>query len=213
MRGCIVWADRNLAFRSSVRPLRSKKTRWTSLTFHRMISPRSLSTSSRRYRSPCQINITELKRLVTQAVKVRLLPLWPQWKSPCFLFQLPEPLLTFDLYTDFIAIGKTIQHLSEREPTPDTNNVMDIIQNLKKLLQKLPPCCYSTLQHMMSHLHKWACSWVTDLPKRITFNLTDHCSLNIPLVFISNLVWALLEFICSLSSQSFRELREQDVPE
>ncbi|XP_026207638.1 GEM-interacting protein isoform X2 [Anabas testudineus] len=71
-----------------------------------------------------------------------------------FFKELPEPLLTFDLYTDFIAIGKMIQHLSEREPTPDTNNVMDIIQNLKKLLQKLPPCCYSTLQHMMSHLHK-----------------------------------------------------------
>lgn len=71
-----------------------------------------------------------------------------------FFKELPEPLLTYDLYNDFIAVGKTIQNLSEREPAPDTNETMDIVHNLEKLLQKLPSYYYSTLQYMMSHLHK-----------------------------------------------------------
>ncbi|XP_029292722.1 GEM-interacting protein isoform X2 [Cottoperca gobio] len=69
-----------------------------------------------------------------------------------FFKELPEPLLTFDLYNHFTAVGKTIQHLGERDPPPDTNEITDIIHNLQKLLQKLPPYYYSTLQHMMSHL-------------------------------------------------------------
>ncbi|XP_023133725.2 GEM-interacting protein isoform X1 [Amphiprion ocellaris] len=71
-----------------------------------------------------------------------------------FFKELPEPLLTFDLYNDFIAVGKTIQHLSERETPPDTNEILDIVHNLQKLLQKLPTYCYSTLQHIMCHLQK-----------------------------------------------------------
>ncbi|KAM8844524.1 GEM-interacting protein isoform 2-T2 [Spinachia spinachia] len=71
-----------------------------------------------------------------------------------FFKELPEPLLTFDLYNDFITVGKTIQHMNESEPTPDTNETMDIMVGLQRLLQKLPPHCYSTLQHMMSHLQR-----------------------------------------------------------
>ncbi|XP_070704365.1 GEM-interacting protein [Pempheris klunzingeri] len=71
-----------------------------------------------------------------------------------FFKELPEPLLTFDLYNYFIAVGKTIQHLNERVPPPDTNEIMEIIHNLQELLQKLPLYCYSTLQHLMSHLQK-----------------------------------------------------------
>ncbi|KAM3598314.1 uncharacterized protein V6R79_016598 [Siganus canaliculatus] len=71
-----------------------------------------------------------------------------------FLKELPEPLLTFDLYNGFIMLGKSIQHLNEREQTPDTNETMDIIHNLQKLLQKLPSYCYSTLHHLVSHLQK-----------------------------------------------------------
>lgn len=70
------------------------------------------------------------------------------------LSQLPEPLLTFDLYNCFIAMGKSILLLSEREQTPDTNEIMDVIHNLQELLQKLPLYCYSTLQHLVSHLQK-----------------------------------------------------------
>ncbi|XP_042360726.1 GEM-interacting protein [Plectropomus leopardus] len=71
-----------------------------------------------------------------------------------FFKELPEPLLTYDLYNHFIAVGKTIQHVSERESAPDTNETMDIVHSLQKLLLKLPPYCYSTLQHMMTHLQK-----------------------------------------------------------
>uniref|UniRef100_UPI0037E95694 GEM-interacting protein n=1 Tax=Semicossyphus pulcher TaxID=241346 RepID=UPI0037E95694 len=71
-----------------------------------------------------------------------------------FFKELPEPLLTFDLYNNFIAVGKTIQHLNDREPTPDTNDITDIVNSLQKLLQKLPSYCYSTLQHLMCHLQR-----------------------------------------------------------
>ncbi|KAM9391856.1 GEM-interacting protein isoform 2-T2 [Pholidichthys leucotaenia] len=71
-----------------------------------------------------------------------------------FFKELPEPLLTYDLYSDFIGMGKTIQHLSERDTSPEPDETMDIIQKLQKLLEKLPTYCYSTLQHVVSHLQK-----------------------------------------------------------
>uniref|UniRef100_A0A8C6T3J7 GEM interacting protein n=1 Tax=Neogobius melanostomus TaxID=47308 RepID=A0A8C6T3J7_9GOBI len=71
-----------------------------------------------------------------------------------FFKELPEPLLTFDLYNDFIDAGKSIQHLSERQQPPDTNEIMDVINGLQIILRKLPPYCYSTLQHLMHHLQK-----------------------------------------------------------
>ncbi|KAM6904515.1 GEM-interacting protein isoform 2-T2 [Xenentodon cancila] len=71
-----------------------------------------------------------------------------------FFKELPEPLLTFELYNDFIAVGRSIQHLSERVTTPEPKEITDVIQNLQKLLQKLPSYCYSTLQHIVSHLQK-----------------------------------------------------------
>uniref|UniRef100_A0A3B4WEY6 GEM interacting protein n=1 Tax=Seriola lalandi dorsalis TaxID=1841481 RepID=A0A3B4WEY6_SERLL len=69
-----------------------------------------------------------------------------------FFKELPEPLLTFDLYNDLMAVGKTIQLLGERQLTPDTKEIEDIIHSLQKLLQKLPLYCYSTLQHLISHV-------------------------------------------------------------
>ncbi|XP_017280918.1 GEM-interacting protein isoform X2 [Kryptolebias marmoratus] len=71
-----------------------------------------------------------------------------------FFKELPEPLLTFDLYNDFIAVGRIIQHLNEKETSPDPKEILDIIHNLQKLLQKLPLYCYKTLQHLISHLQK-----------------------------------------------------------
>lgn len=71
-----------------------------------------------------------------------------------FFKELPQPLLTFDLYNDFIDTGKNIQHLSERQQPPDTNEIMDVINKLQIILGKLPPYCYSTLQHLMHHLQK-----------------------------------------------------------
>uniref|UniRef100_A0A3B3ZRL6 Uncharacterized protein n=1 Tax=Periophthalmus magnuspinnatus TaxID=409849 RepID=A0A3B3ZRL6_9GOBI len=71
-----------------------------------------------------------------------------------FFKELPEPLLTFELFNDFIDVGKTIQHLSERQQPPDTNEIMDVITSLQSILQRLPAYCYSTLQHLMCHLQK-----------------------------------------------------------
>ncbi|CAK6978346.1 GEM-interacting protein [Scomber scombrus] len=71
-----------------------------------------------------------------------------------FFKELPEPLLTFDLYSDFIMMGKAIQHVNDRETTPDTNDIMDIVHDLQGILQKLPPYCYNTLKYMMCHLQK-----------------------------------------------------------
>ncbi|XP_043955580.1 GEM-interacting protein isoform X2 [Gambusia affinis] len=71
-----------------------------------------------------------------------------------FFKELPEPLLTFDLYNEFIGVGKTIQHLSEKETSPEPNEILDIIHNLQKLLKKLPSHYYSTLQYLISHLQR-----------------------------------------------------------
>ncbi|XP_029913288.1 GEM-interacting protein isoform X2 [Myripristis murdjan] len=72
-----------------------------------------------------------------------------------FFKELPEPLITFDLYNDFIAMGKAIQHLNEKEHTAETAAMTnDNIHNLRELLEKLPPNRYSTLKHMMCHLHR-----------------------------------------------------------
>ncbi|XP_055008384.1 GEM-interacting protein isoform X2 [Boleophthalmus pectinirostris] len=71
-----------------------------------------------------------------------------------FFKELPRPLLTFELYNDFIDMGKTIQHLSERQQPPDTNEIMDVITSLQSILNKLPAYCYNTLQHLVFHLQK-----------------------------------------------------------
>uniref|UniRef100_A0A096M775 GEM interacting protein n=1 Tax=Poecilia formosa TaxID=48698 RepID=A0A096M775_POEFO len=71
-----------------------------------------------------------------------------------FFKELPEPLLTFDLYNEFIGLGKIIQHLSEKETSPEPNEILDIIHKLQKLLKKLPSHYYSTLQYLISHLQR-----------------------------------------------------------
>jgi hypothetical protein len=64
--------------------------------------------------------------------------------------------LTFDLYNDFIWVGKEIQRLSEREATAETPGIVeDLTYSLRDLLGRLPPYRYYTLQHMMRHLHRY----------------------------------------------------------
>ena len=88
--------------------------------------------------------------------------------------QLPEPLLTFDLYNDFITVGKKIQHLTERRQTEDHDEMVEaIIQSLKELLDKLPPYRYYTLQHMMIHLHRYTAD--TAFAQMYLFTLDDLC--------------------------------------
>ncbi|KAI4882408.1 hypothetical protein NFI96_025175 [Prochilodus magdalenae] len=72
-----------------------------------------------------------------------------------FFKDLPEPLLTFDLYNDFISVGKEIQRLSEKDHAGETAQIVErIVTNLKQVLGRLPPCNYSAVQHMMTHLHR-----------------------------------------------------------
>ncbi|KAM6957138.1 GEM-interacting protein [Aplochiton taeniatus] len=72
-----------------------------------------------------------------------------------FFKELPEPLLTFDLYNDFITVGKSIQRLSVRETTAETAKTVEVItRDLQELQEKLPPYRCKTLEHMMWHLHR-----------------------------------------------------------
>ncbi|XP_028842437.1 GEM-interacting protein isoform X2 [Denticeps clupeoides] len=66
-----------------------------------------------------------------------------------FFKQLPEPLMTFDLYKNFITVGKALQRLNEKETG---GAVDDIVHNLKEIVERLPPYNYRTLQHMIVHL-------------------------------------------------------------
>ncbi|KAG7249796.1 hypothetical protein CRUP_009876, partial [Coryphaenoides rupestris] len=69
------------------------------------------------------------------------------------LKEIPEPLLTFDLYGDFINVGKAILH-SKEAPVDTAGVTEDIVNSLRSLLEKLPLHCYSTLQHITAHLHR-----------------------------------------------------------
>ncbi|CAN9505601.1 unnamed protein product [Ophioblennius macclurei] len=71
-----------------------------------------------------------------------------------FFKELPEPLLTFELYAEFIAVGKCIQLQGEQDSSVNTNETTDVVCSLQKLLQRLPSYCYCTLQHVISHLNK-----------------------------------------------------------
>ncbi|XP_060798527.1 GEM-interacting protein isoform X2 [Neoarius graeffei] len=72
-----------------------------------------------------------------------------------FFKDLPEPLLTFELYNDFINTGKDIQRLTEKDHSAESAQIVDsIVSNLKQVLGRLPPCNYGTLQHMMAHLYR-----------------------------------------------------------
>ncbi|XP_058234436.1 rho GTPase-activating protein 29 [Hemibagrus wyckioides] len=72
-----------------------------------------------------------------------------------FFKDLPEPLLTFDLYNDFINTGKEIQRLTEKDHSAESAQISEsIVSSLKQVLARLPPCNYSTLQFMMAHLYR-----------------------------------------------------------
>lgn len=63
--------------------------------------------------------------------------------------------MTSDLNDDFIMVGRVIQGLAEKEPTPETSGTIEnIVQSLQELLKRLPVYNYSTLHHMIIHLHR-----------------------------------------------------------
>lgn len=86
----------------------------------------------------------------------------------CFFpLQLPEPLILFRYYNDFIGLAKESQGVIMEElealrlsPTPvspaqisvDLNRVLFKIRDL---LRQLPPAHYKTLQFLIEHLYRY----------------------------------------------------------
>ncbi|XP_010766863.1 rho GTPase-activating protein 29-like isoform X2 [Notothenia coriiceps] len=83
-----------------------------------------------------------------------------------YLRQLPEPLILFRYYNDFISLAKESQGIIVEEleafrlsPTPVTQPQVSVDLNrilfkIKDLLRHLPPAHYKTLQFLIEHLHR-----------------------------------------------------------
>ncbi|KAI7684937.1 Rho GTPase-activating protein 45 [Sarcoptes scabiei] len=65
-----------------------------------------------------------------------------------FFRMLPEPLLTFQLYPDFIEIAL------KYPKNQSHGNEIEIIEKLKQLVHRLPPVHYYTLRLLMCHLNR-----------------------------------------------------------
>ncbi|VDD87846.1 unnamed protein product [Enterobius vermicularis] len=61
-----------------------------------------------------------------------------------YLRQLPQPLLTQELYSDWVSFAEN--NLSEVESCA--------VEKMKGLLRKLPPCNYTTLKFLLVHLNR-----------------------------------------------------------
>ncbi|RWS14840.1 minor histocompatibility protein HA-1-like protein [Dinothrombium tinctorium] len=71
-----------------------------------------------------------------------------------YLRQLPEPLLTFRLYPDFIRIAKEYPASLKHEDTTDSVEERQIIEELKKTVSKLPTVHRKTLSYLIHHLKR-----------------------------------------------------------
>ncbi|NXM31521.1 RHG29 protein, partial [Oxyruncus cristatus] len=81
-----------------------------------------------------------------------------------YLRQLPEPLILFRLYNEFIGLAKESQHVNEEldaKASPKSKKrqslcieLSRIIIKIKDLLKQLPVPNYNTLQHLIGHLHR-----------------------------------------------------------
>ncbi|CAB1457510.1 unnamed protein product [Pleuronectes platessa] len=83
-----------------------------------------------------------------------------------YLRQLPEPLILFRFYNDFIGLAKESQSIIVEElealrlsPNPVTPAQVSVELNrvlfkIKDLLKQLPPTHYKTLQFLIEHLHR-----------------------------------------------------------
>ncbi|KAG7523790.1 rho GTPase-activating protein 29-like isoform X1 [Solea senegalensis] len=83
-----------------------------------------------------------------------------------YLRQLPEPLILFRFYNDFIGLAKECQSIIVEElealrlnPSPVTPAQVSVELNrvlfkIKDLLRQLPPAHYRTLQFLIEHLHR-----------------------------------------------------------
>ncbi|XP_054240477.1 rho GTPase-activating protein 29 isoform X2 [Indicator indicator] len=82
-----------------------------------------------------------------------------------YLRQLPEPLILFRLYHEFIGLAKESQNVNEeldaKEASPKLKTRQSIcielnrvIIKIKDLLKQLPVPNYNTLQYLIGHLHR-----------------------------------------------------------
>ncbi|XP_069087516.1 rho GTPase-activating protein 29 isoform X1 [Pleurodeles waltl] len=82
-----------------------------------------------------------------------------------YLRQLPEPLILFRLYNEFIGLAKESQHVNDEmdpkqtSPTSKKNlsicvELSRILVKLRDLLKQLPEPSYKTLQYLIGHLHR-----------------------------------------------------------
>uniref|UniRef100_A0A8C6TA76 Rho GTPase-activating protein 29 n=1 Tax=Neogobius melanostomus TaxID=47308 RepID=A0A8C6TA76_9GOBI len=83
-----------------------------------------------------------------------------------YLRQLPEPLILFRYYNDFIGLAKESQRIIVEEleamrlsptPVPQTQVSVElnrVLFKIKDLLRQLPPTHYKTLQFLIQHLHR-----------------------------------------------------------
>ncbi|XP_058864114.1 GEM-interacting protein-like isoform X2 [Acipenser ruthenus] len=69
-----------------------------------------------------------------------------------FLKELPEPVVVFDLYDEFMALGKDIQRVSDGHDSPEAAGILDL--SARDLLGKLPASNYNTLRHIIAHLYR-----------------------------------------------------------
>lgn len=86
--------------------------------------------------------------------------------------QLPEPLILFRYYNDFIGLAKESQSIIMEElealrvsPTPVTPAQVSVELNrvlfkIRDLLRQLPPAHYKTLQFLIEHLHRYVDLWL-----------------------------------------------------
>ncbi|KAM9712191.1 rho GTPase-activating protein 29 isoform 1-T1 [Menidia menidia] len=83
-----------------------------------------------------------------------------------YLRQLPEPLILFRYYNDFIGLAKECQSIIVEElealrlgpgPVPPAQVSVElnrVLFKIKDLLRQLPPAHFKTLQFLMEHLHR-----------------------------------------------------------
>ncbi|XP_067846055.1 rho GTPase-activating protein 29 isoform X2 [Heptranchias perlo] len=84
-----------------------------------------------------------------------------------YLRQLPEPLISFRLYNEFIGLAKESHNVSDEDDGKpniltahkkwSTNiGIKRILFKVKDLLRQLPQTNYNTLQYLINHLHRVA---------------------------------------------------------
>lgn len=96
-----------------------------------------------------------------------------------FPLQLPEPLILFRYYNDFIGLAKESQSIIVEElealrlsptsvaPAQVSVELNRVLFKIKDLLKQLPPAHYKTLQFLIEHLHRYG-----------TFSQTHFCSVH-----------------------------------